>query len=99
MTRPLVFSEHAVRRYAERYAPWLPLAEARAELERAGASALPTGEKTRGGQPVWMIPEPLARLVVKRDRGYDIAVTVLFEPPGLRERLGKVRPGRGRRRR
>lgn len=91
---PVVFTEHSVRRYVERYAPWMPLHEARESLERAGQSAMPLGVKTRNGQDLWAIPEPLARLVVVRERGKAIVLTVILEE----QDLVSVKPSRRSRR-
>lgn len=74
----LALTSHAIHQYASRYAG------TEAECRDLAARAVPTKERTAGGQEVWVADG--VRFVVKRDRGIGpVAVTVL---PRLSEMSG-----------
>ncbi len=64
------FSDHAVERFIERFAPELTPLQARAYLEEEGLRAVRLKTHTAMGQEQWELQEPRCILVVKNS--YDI---------------------------
>ena len=74
----LRIDSHAVERYQERWAPHLSHREAREELERIAEGARPERMRTLVGSEMWVAnSSEKILLVVKRDAGERICVTVL----------------------
>jgi hypothetical protein len=86
-----VLTDHATRRYIERFEPALSLEEARERLDLRLSRAKHTRSKTVGGELIWQDNE--LRFVMKRAREADtmLCVTVLSEADWQYERKGSGR--------
>lgn len=73
------FTEHAVERFIERRMPHATQRQAREELERLAASAIPLKERTQAGDDQALADGII--FVLKRDRvdGFADCATVLFD--------------------